>query len=311
MATTSTRDGTRSSSRVTSQRMYSEQTTHPAGLVRRATTRPSGCTCSSRPGSQPWCRPASVAWMVATSGRSRCSLRVTAVCVTSQSWAWMTSYSPVAAARSAARVSVWLNAIVQASRVEVASGNSGGSSGARTTRTPSDVLLQRRAGRVPGDDGDLVAGRHQRGGEGVHVPAQPADHDRWVLPREHQDPHRCRRFADGLVHVAAPTVELSIMTPALLPTRANADTRKSGSRVTRWVGLDSSAGRGLPGRQISFLGCNGQPTIPSDSQGLRDGPRLERAAGRRVRGVAVGRLADRAQTPLATDAPRCRPTTPR
>ena len=64
---TSTESGGRSKSRVTSQRMCDEQVmTRRASKVSHHST---VCTALlSGPGSQPWCRPASVAWTVATSG---------------------------------------------------------------------------------------------------------------------------------------------------------------------------------------------------------------------------------------------------
>ena len=147
------------------------------------------------PGSHPWCRPASVAWMVVTSGTSRCSARVTAVCATSQSWAWITSYAPAAAARRAARVSVWLNAMVQASRESVASGNRTGSSAARSDADAVGVLLHGRALGVPGDHGDLVPGGGQGDGERVHVPAEATDQHGRVFPGEQQHAPRPGRPA--------------------------------------------------------------------------------------------------------------------
>ena len=46
------------------------------------------------------------------------------------------------------------------------------------------------AGRAPRQHHDLVAGGGERGRQVMDVPAEPADHHRWVLPRHHQDFHR-------------------------------------------------------------------------------------------------------------------------
>ena len=42
---------------------------------------------------------------------------------------------------------------------------------------------------MPGQHGDLVPGRGHRLGQRVHVPAEPADHHRRVLPGQHQHAH--------------------------------------------------------------------------------------------------------------------------
>ena len=90
MATTSTRPAGTPNSAFTSSRMYPEQTiTRLDSLLSHCSTPWMVRFISS--GSQPWCRPASVAWIVLTSGMSRWSRNVIAVWATSQSWAWMTS----------------------------------------------------------------------------------------------------------------------------------------------------------------------------------------------------------------------------
>ena len=139
------------------------------------------------PGSQPWCRPASVAWTVATSGMPRWSLTVTAAWATSQSWAWTSSKSSPRAACSAVRVRVWLKAMAQASRCWVSSGMTGGSCGARTTRTPSTTSSRGAPGACRVATVTSWPARARCGGQGVDMPSEAADHDRRVLPGEHQE----------------------------------------------------------------------------------------------------------------------------
>ncbi len=90
LGTTSTLPAGRSNSRVTSQRMYAEHvTTRRASNVSHHSTE--WIVRFSGPGSQPWCRPASVECRVATSGTPRWCSSVVAACATSQSCACTTS----------------------------------------------------------------------------------------------------------------------------------------------------------------------------------------------------------------------------
>ena len=114
--------------------MYAEQvTTRRASNVSHHSTE--WIVRLTGPGSQPWCRPASVACRVATSGTPRWCSSVVAACATSQSCACTTSNERSAQTASPARVSAWLSAIVQASRSS-AKLSRVGSSATRTTRTP-------------------------------------------------------------------------------------------------------------------------------------------------------------------------------
>ena len=95
---------------------------------------------------------------------------------------------------SAARSIAWPIPSVQATRSR-SNSRCGGSSATRSTRTPSTTLVavgcvcaSVPAG-LPGQHDDLVPGRGQLGRQRVHVPAEPADHHRRVLPRDHQHPH--------------------------------------------------------------------------------------------------------------------------
>ncbi len=71
--------------------------------------------------------------------------------------------------------------------------------------TPADLVGGRVgagicAGRTPRKDHDVVAGSGQRGGQVMHVPAQPPDHHRRVLPRQHQDLHASPRPTVANLH---------------------------------------------------------------------------------------------------------------
>ena len=94
------------------------------------------------PDTQPVCRPASVAWIVETSGTSKYSASATAGWATSQSWACTTSgrhgfcRCPRVFSASPARIMEWPMANVHAIMSEPNS-NSCGSWAAATTRTPS------------------------------------------------------------------------------------------------------------------------------------------------------------------------------
>ena len=102
-------------------------------------------TCRfTRPLTHPLWRPASVAWMVLTSGTSKCSASAIAGWATSQSWAWTTSgiHGPSAArvfespslrpARSMECPIARVQAIMSSPNTKC-----GGSSAAAITRTPS------------------------------------------------------------------------------------------------------------------------------------------------------------------------------
>ena len=139
----------------------------------------------------PW-RPRSVAWIVATSGRSHSDFRVSPAQATSQSCAWTTSgrQSP---SRAASATSWWLADAIRATRSP--SGSHGSSALARSTRTPSTT-----SSSGTGDDpcslplqrehDDVVTGPSHRTSEAVDVGGDAADHERRVLPRQHQHAHR-------------------------------------------------------------------------------------------------------------------------
>ncbi len=167
--------------------MYAEQVmTRRASYVSHHSTE-----CTARltgPGRKPWCRPASVACTVATTGAPVWSLSVFAACATSQSCAWMTSGEKSSSTPSAARTTEWLSAITQAS-------SSSKGTKRRVLRDPHDAHsldhgVGRRVGVVAGDDDDRVPAAHQPGRQRVDVPAEPADDPRRVLPGQHQDVHR-------------------------------------------------------------------------------------------------------------------------
>ena len=129
--------------------MYAEQvTTRRASNVSHHSTE--WIVRFTGPGSQPWCRPASVAWMVATSGTPEVVARAwSPACATSQSWACTTSNERPAQAASAARVSAWLNAIVQASRSSVEA-EPGRVLGRPDHPHPAGDLVERDARACPG-----------------------------------------------------------------------------------------------------------------------------------------------------------------
>jgi hypothetical protein len=95
----------------------------------------------------------------------------------------------------------------------------------RSTQHPDafGVLFQRRSRRMPGDDGDLVSGRGERGGQVLDVPPEPADDDRRELPGQHQHAQRTRGRADagGVRHAKAPLwlEGAAEGLPAILPLR--------------------------------------------------------------------------------------------
>jgi len=114
---------------------------------------------------------------------------------TSQSWAWMTSGCQSRSRVSAARRRAWPIASVHATMSR------------SNSRSPDPRPRRSRAHRRrsrPGSGGcgrrcppgrrdsttNLVPRSHEFRGDGVHVPAQAADDDRGVLPRDHQHPHR-------------------------------------------------------------------------------------------------------------------------
>ena len=138
-------------------------------------------------GSQPWCRPASVAWRVATSGMPWASLTAVAVCATSQSWPWTTSgcRSSADPQRSAGE------AVLERHHPgeQVAHGQCRGVGGDPDDSDPVDD----RVGPCPvdrlGDHGHLVAGRGLRLGQCVHMPSQSAVDERRVLPGQDEDAH--------------------------------------------------------------------------------------------------------------------------
>jgi hypothetical protein len=53
---------------------------------------------------------------------------------------------------------------------------------------PIGIFLQGGTRGVPGDYGDFMPGRNERQRQSMDVPAQAADDDRWVFPRQHQHP---------------------------------------------------------------------------------------------------------------------------
>ena len=178
--------GSTSNSSATSARIAAEQVISASALF--ASHHSTECTWrDSGADSQPANRPASVAWNVATSGTPSASASAIAGCATSQSWACTTSgRQPVepgqpgpqqrVAQRERPGHEVALE--LQVRRVL----------GHREHPHAVDDLVERGVGRGVGarraarEHDDLVPGRGQGRRERVHVPPEPADHDRRILP---------------------------------------------------------------------------------------------------------------------------------
>ena len=172
--------------------------------------------------------------------------------------------------------------------------NSCGSCAAAITRTPSTDLVGRRVRAGIGARGtarqhdDLVTGRGQRGRQVMHVATQPADHDRRVLPRHHEDPHVhpfCRR---DCAHDAELRPNHALAAGSTPPPQ----TRVLASAAIRWFVIAAAFAR--PGRRtVRRRGSTRQPAVAR----CRAGPTPARRRSRGWRVHAGGHGSGRSRRP--------------
>jgi hypothetical protein len=82
------------------------------------------------------------------------------------------------------------------------------------------------AGRMAADEDDVVALVGQRGGERVHVASETTDHDRRVLPGQHQHAHRPRLPSRALSACCSDSRTLGVSDAPPLTPQASDPTRR-------------------------------------------------------------------------------------